>query len=105
MFSIDGIQQRAKEIRRFPRLPQKIASHAELTERIRRGQGFVFNNRAGRKMLHHVKCESLEVISTKAYEKVFFEDLDEATDWLDRNYGAKGWVICGRCRYSEPAAK
>ena len=92
---------RLADIQRFPRLPQKIKSHAELTEFIGEGQGFVFNNRADRKMLHRVNCESLEVMSTSKYEKLFFEDLDEATDWLDRNYGADGWIVCGRCRYLE----
>ncbi len=99
---INGVLQRSEgipeEIHRFPRLPRKIESHAELTELIRQGQGFVFNNRDDRKMLHQVKCESLEVMSTSRYEKLFFEDLDKATDWLDRNYRADGWIVCGRCR-------
>jgi hypothetical protein len=90
-----------QEIHRFPRLPQKIEGHAELAELIRQGQGFVFNNRDDRKMLHRVTCESLEVMSTSMYEKLFFEDVDQATDWLDRNYGANGWDVCGRCRYEK----
>lgn len=90
-----------QEIHRFPRLPQKIESHAELTELIRQGQGFVFNNRDDCKKLHRVTCESLEVMSTSKYEKLFFEDVDQATDWLDRNYGVHGWVDCGRCRYNK----
>jgi len=99
MLLINGVPpKRTEEIRRFPRLPRKIQNHTELTELIREGQGFVFNNRADRKMLHQVNCESLEVMSTRAYEKFFFEDLDTATGWLDRNYGADGWVVCGRCR-------
>jgi hypothetical protein len=97
MLLING--ERPEKIHRFPRLPRKIRSHAELTELIRDGQGFVFNNRADRKMLHQVNCESLEVMSTKAYEKLFFEDLNTAKDWLDRNYGSNGWEACGRCRY------
>jgi hypothetical protein len=99
MLYINGVLQRTEEtpeeIHRFPRLPRKIESHADLTELIRQRQGFVFNNRADRKMLHRVNCESLEVMSTKAYEKLFFEDLNEAKDWLNRNY--RGWVVCGRC--------
>ena len=75
-----------QEIHRFPRLPPKIESHAELTELIRQAQGFVFNNRDDHKMLHKANCESLEVMSTSRYEKLFFEDVDQATDWLDRNY-------------------
>jgi hypothetical protein len=88
-----------QEIHRFPRLPQKIEGHAELAELIRQRQGFVFNNRDDRKMLHRVTCESLEVMSTSMYEKLFFDDVDQATDWLDRNYGAHGWHVCGKCRY------
>lgn len=76
---------------------RKVDGHAELTELIRLGQGFIFNNR-DRKMLHRVNCESLEVMSTRAYEKLFFEDLDEAKKWLDGKFGARGWEVCGRCR-------
>ena len=77
---------------------RKVQSHAELTEIIRQGDGFILNDRIDRKMLHQVNCESLEVMSTRAYEKVFFEDLSEAKDWLDKQYGANGWEVCGRCR-------
>jgi len=56
----------------------KIQSHAELTELIRLGDGFIFNDRTDRKMLHQVNCESLEVMSTRAYDKVFFRELVEA---------------------------
>ena len=76
---------------------RKVKSHAELTEIIRQGEGFIFNDRSDRKMLHRVNCESLEVMSTRAYSKVFFEDLDEARSSLDRQYGADGWEVCGRC--------
>src|SRR6266550_7390549 len=57
------------------------------------GQGFVFNNRDDRKMLHQVNCESLEVMSTTMYEKLFFDDLDIARNWLDWKYGADGWLV------------
>jgi hypothetical protein len=87
----------SEEIRRFPRLPRKVETHTELTELIQKGQGFLFNNRDDRKMLHRVTCESLEVISTGAYEKFILENQEEAADWLDRNSGVKGGVVCGRC--------
>jgi hypothetical protein len=77
---------------------RNIGSHAELSEIIRDGRGFVLNNRLDRRMLHAAKCESLEVMSTRAYEKVFFEDLDEARSWLDGQYGTSQWEACGRCR-------
>lgn len=99
MLYINGVPQ-TKRVRRFPRLPREIQSHAELTELMRERHGFVFNNRDDRKMLHHVTCESLEVMSTKRYQKLFFEDLSKATSWLDTNYGPDGWVVCGRCRES-----
>lgn len=76
---------------------RKIQSHAELTEVIRQGDGFILNDRNDRKMLHRVNCESLEVMSTRAYDKLFFEDFGEAKAWLDKKYGAKGWEGCGRC--------
>lgn len=75
-----------------------VGTHAELSEIIREGQGFVFNNRLDRRMLHAAKCESLEVMSTRAYEKVFFDDFDEARTWLNGRYGSDGWEACGRCR-------
>jgi hypothetical protein len=94
---IDGsFQDRTPETRL--RFPLTIGSHAELTELMQEGRGFVFNNRADRKMLHRVTCESLEAMVTSAYEKFFFEDLDEGKNWLDKKYGVNGWVVCGRCR-------
>jgi hypothetical protein len=77
---------------------RKVLSHAELTEIIREGNGFIFNDRTDRKMLHQANCESLEVMSTRAYDKLFFEELGEARAWLDREYGSDGWEVCGRCR-------
>lgn len=41
-------------------------------------------------------CESLEVMSTRAYEKWFFDDWREAKGWLDAKYGSN-WEVCGRC--------
>jgi len=92
-----AVRHRPEEFQRFPRLPRKIETHAELSELMQQGQGFVFNNRDDRKMLHRVNCESLEVMHTRRYEKLFFENLEEAIDWLNRNYD--GWELCGRCGY------
>lgn len=77
---------------------RKINTHAELTEVIRIGEGFVFNDRADRRMLHAATCEALEVMSTRAYDKWFFDDWREAKKWLDARYGVNGWEVCGRCR-------
>jgi len=77
---------------------RRVQSHGELTELIREGDGYIFNDRADRKMLHQVNCESLEVMSTRAYDKFFFADLNEATRWADNKYGRNGWEVCGRCR-------
>jgi hypothetical protein len=66
-------------------------------EVLEQGQGFLFNNRDDRKMLHRANCESLQAMVPSAYEKLFFDDLETAKDWLDRNYGRGGWDICGRC--------
>ena len=76
---------------------RKVQSHAELTELIRIGDGFLFNNRTDRRMLHRMKCEATEVMSTRAYDKLFFEDLRVARDWLDNKYGKNRWEACGRC--------
>jgi hypothetical protein len=77
---------------------EKVGSHAELTEIIGIGRGYIFNDRPDRKMLHHAKCESLEVMSTRQHDKLFFEHFKEAKKWLDRKYGSRGWEGCGRCR-------
>jgi hypothetical protein len=35
---------------------------------------------------------------TAAYPKVFFEELGEAEEWLDAEYGSNRWFWCGLCR-------
>ena len=77
---------------------RKVQNHAELAEIIRVGEGYVFNDRTDRPMLHQAKCEALEVMSTSAYDKLFFEELDAARTWADGRYGQDGWEVCGRCR-------
>lgn len=77
---------------------RKIDTHAELTEIIRNGDGYLFNDRPDRPMLHQARCEALEVMSTRKYDKLFFEKLDEALKWANRRYGPNGWEACGRCR-------
>ena len=77
---------------------EKVQSHAELAEIIRRGEGYILNDRGERRMLHNAKCEALQVMSTSAYDKLLFEDLDEATEWCNKKFGVNGWVVCGRCR-------
>lgn len=77
---------------------RKIETHAELTEVVREGDGYIINDRTDRPMLHQVRCESLEVMSTRKYDKLFFENLEAAMKWADRRYGANGWEPCGRCR-------
>jgi hypothetical protein len=77
---------------------RKIETHAELTEVIREGDGYIVNDRSDRPMLHQARCESLEVMSTRKYNKLFFDELDEAMKWANRRYGANGWETCGRCR-------
>jgi hypothetical protein len=76
---------------------RKITSHRELTEVNEEGQGFVFNNRFDRRMLHAAGCEALHAM-TMQYQKIFFDGLKEARTWLDGQYGANGWEVCGRCR-------
>jgi hypothetical protein len=77
---------------------RKIEDHFELAEINRTGEGYVFNNRADRKMLHAAGCEALQAMVTSAYEKFFFDNMREATAWLDAQFGGNGWEVCGRCR-------
>lgn len=74
-----------------------VTNHADLSGILEQGDGYVFNDRNDRKMLHRANCEALEAM-TRKYKKLFFEDLAEATRWLDQQYGSNGWEVCGRCR-------
>lgn len=76
----------------------KVEGPAELETLRQRGRGFIINARFDRGMLHRAKCESLEAMVISAYDKWFSEDFEEATYWLDAEYGPGRWEVCGRCR-------
>jgi hypothetical protein len=75
----------------------KIKDHFELAEINHIGEGFVFNDRADRKMLHAAGCEALQAMVPKAYDKLFFDTMREARDWLDAKFGKNNWEVCGPC--------
>jgi hypothetical protein len=76
---------------------RKIKDHMELAEINRLRQGYVFNDRADRKKLHAAGCEALQAMVSSAYDKWFFDDFDEAKEWLNARYGRGKWEGCGRC--------
>jgi len=61
-------------------------------------RGFILNARSDRKMLHRSWCEAVGAMVSVAYPKVFFEELGEACEWLDAQYGRSSWFPCGVCR-------
>jgi hypothetical protein len=62
-------------------------------------QGFILNARTP-KRLHRAWCESVGamMVGGMGYRKIFFDDLSEARNWLDKEYTASGWEVCGVCR-------
>ncbi len=74
-----------------------VRDHSDLAQLQAAGAGFILNIREDRKMLHQAGCEAIEVMSSTAYDKVFFETSDEATQWLNTNLGDQGWTNCGLC--------
>jgi hypothetical protein len=68
----------------------------ELAQLKARKAGFVANMRA-RPKLHWVGCDSVEGMYTPKYEKLFFEELTEAHEWLRTN--SKGYELCGYCEW------
>ena len=56
--------------------------------------GFVANMRPVPK-LHWVGCGSVEGMFTPKYEKLFFEELAEAHEWLRTN--CKSYDVCVSC--------
>jgi hypothetical protein len=56
--------------------------------------GFLANMRPTPK-LHWVGCPTVEGMYTPKYEKLFFEELAQALEWLRSN--SKGFETCGIC--------
>lgn len=61
------------------------------------GKGFVFNERPEVRRVHHVTCEAVTHMGTK-HPKYYSEDRARSRVWLDRRFGADGWINCGICR-------
>jgi hypothetical protein len=76
---------------------QVIPDHHTLTRLHEAGRGYILNDRADRRLLHHASCRNLEAMVPSAYRKIHFDTAAEATAWLDAEFGAKGWADCGMC--------
>ena len=69
-------------------------------------QGFILNVRNDRRKLHRAGCETVGVIASNFYRKVFFEESKEATRvLLDAKWGVSGWGNCGICGGIGPSLK
>jgi hypothetical protein len=60
-------------------------------------RGYILNARNDRKLLHRSGCEAIGAMVSSAYPKIFFEELDEAREWSETQYGKFGWAPCGKC--------
>lgn len=76
---------------------REICDHFDLAKVQEVGEGFLANIREDVKKLHRAGCEAVSAMGTKEYRKVFFDTAVEAREWLDREYGPRGWSNCGRC--------
>jgi hypothetical protein len=96
-------QERDKETKflsRFGPCPptlRTIRDHSDLESLRAAGQGFVINIRDDRSRIHRVTCESIEVMSTSAYPKIFVQTGREAVQWIETDTGKVPWEHCGRC--------
>ncbi len=73
---------------------RKVDGH-ELAQLKAGENGFVANMRSDRPKLHWVGCSAVEGMYTPKYEKLFFEELAEAHEWLRTN--CKSFDLCGYC--------
>jgi len=83
-----------------------LESQAELEELHDLGRGFIYNDYSGLgsygkdfNVLHEADC--VWVPKSKAsIRKYFFNDIDRAIEWLEKNRGKEGknWKRCGTCK-------
>ena len=72
-----------------------VRDHADL-EALRAGcRGFIVNIRDQESKLHRVTCDSVEVMHTGAYPKVFSETAAEAAEWVKTDIDKLPWTHCG----------
>ena len=78
---------------------RRVETHAEISRILEAGRGYLLNDRAGDRKLHHASCDLLQIMAPppKGYPKYFSENPDEARVWLDTTFGEEGWVNCGTC--------
>lgn len=74
---------------------KKIENDKQLQEIHKNGQGFVFNDFSGKRVLHNASCVWVIRCNTKV-PKMFFEDKNEAIKWLQANRGMN-WKSCDTC--------
>jgi hypothetical protein len=84
---------------------RKIGDHADLENLRKAGVGFIINIRHDQSKLHSVDCETVEIMSTRDYIKVFSETAHEALKWAKTDSDAKPWEHCGKCGGAKARAK
>jgi hypothetical protein len=73
-----------------------VKDHADLEALRMAGIGFVINLRPELAMIHRVRCEALEVMSTSEHYKVYCVTAREAIGWLANDPTADR-KHCGKC--------
>jgi len=74
---------------------KQIENDNQLQEIHKNGQGFVFNDFSGKRVLHKASCGWVIRCNTKI-PKMFFKDKNEAFEWLQTNRGMN-WKSCCTC--------
>ena len=95
-------------LRRFAPLSgtmRKIVDHSDLENLRKAAVGFIINIRDDQTKLHLVDCETVEVMSTRDYVKVFSETAHEALEWVTTDSDGKPWEHCGKCGGAKISAK
>jgi|SRR5579863_736166 len=85
---------------RFGRLSGKmrmVSDHSDLESLRAAGRGFIINIRHDKSTIHRVTCETVEVMSTSAYLKVFSETAHQTVDWVNTDFDKVPWEHCGVC--------
>ncbi len=80
-----------------------VETDAELAALHASGRGLVYNDFSGHgpsgvkyNILHTASCTKLRIMTVDV-PKVFFDRLDEAVAWLEKNRGTN-WKICNSCK-------
>jgi hypothetical protein len=76
---------------------RNVSDQLDLAQLQAAKRGYILNACSDRKLLHRSGCEAVGAMVSSAYPKIFFEEIDEACERSDTEYGNAGWTVCGVC--------